>query len=157
MTPAVAAAEKAGIRFTLHEYEHDVSAASYGEEAADKLGIDPDTVFKTLVVEEAGSRPAVVVVPVLSMLDLKSAARALGAKKLQMVDKAKVERVTGYVLGGVSPLGQRQSLATVIDASAFGHDTIHVSAGRRGLEIGLAPDDLATLCRARFAEVARPR
>lgn len=152
MTPAINAAKKAKIPFTVHEYEHDPACASYGLEAAEKLGVDPARVFKTLVAD-LGEELVVAVIPVEGMLGLKSLARAAGAKKAAMADKGLVERTTGYVLGGVSPLGQKKRLRTFIDASAQALPTIHVSAGRRGLEIELAPEDLARLTGGRFAEL----
>jgi len=148
MTPAVVAAQRAGIPFTLHEYEHDPEASSYGLEAAEKTGVDPARVFKTLVVAQDG-KLSVAIVPVAAQLDL----RALG-KRAALADRAAAERATGYVLGGISPLGQRKRLPTVVDDSALGHETIFVSAGRRGLELELAPGDLVTLTGARVAAVA---
>ena len=147
MTPAVVAAERAGIPFALHEYEHEAGAA-YGLEAAAKTGVDPARVFKTLVVSQDGAL-SVAIVPVAAQLDL----RALG-KRAALADRAAAERATGYVLGGISPLGQRKRLPTLLDESALGHETIYVSAGRRGLEIELAPDDLMRLTDARVAAVA---
>ena len=152
MTPAINAAKKAKIPFTIHEYAHDPACASYGLEAAEKLNIAPDRVFKTLVAD-LGGEMVVAIVPVDAMLGLKNIAKAAGAKKASMADKALVERSTGYVLGGVSPLGQKKRLRTFIDASALAHPTIHVSAGRRGLEIELAPNDLARLTSAQFADL----
>jgi Cys-tRNA(Pro)/Cys-tRNA(Cys) deacylase len=149
-TPAIAAAEQAGIPFALHEYEHDPKAESYGLEAAELLGLDPARVFKTLVVDRDGALE-VAIVPVAAQLDLK----ALGGKRTAMADRTKAERSTGYVLGGISPLGQRKQLPTTLDESALAHATIHVSAGRRGLEIELAPDDLVCLTGARVATIAR--
>ena len=149
-TPAIVAAERAGIVFTVHEYEHDPRAASYGLEAAEKLGVDPARVFKTLVVDVDGTL-TVAVVPVAAQLDLK----ALG-KRAAMADPKLAERTTGYVAGGISPLGQRKQLPTVLDESALALDTIHVSAGRRGLEIELAPHDLLVLTRGRAARIAAP-
>ena len=148
MTPAVVAAQRAGIPFTLHEYEHDPAASSYGLEAAEKTGVDPARVFKTLVVAKAGAL-FVAIVPVAAQLDL----RALG-KGAVLADRVAAERATGYVLGGISPLGQRKRLPTLVDESALGHETIFVSAGRRGLELELAPGDLVRLTDARVAAVA---
>jgi Cys-tRNA(Pro)/Cys-tRNA(Cys) deacylase len=148
MTPAVVAAERAGIPFTLHEYEHDPAAASYGLEAAEQTGVDPARVFKTLVVAQDGAL-SVAIVPVVAQLDL----RALG-KRAALADRAAAERATGYVLGGISPLGQRKRLPTLLDESAFAFETIYVSAGRRGLELELAPGDLLALTGARVAAVA---
>ena len=148
MTPAVVAAERAGISFTLHEYEHDPKAASYGLEAAEKTGVDAARVFKTLVVTQDGAL-SVAIVPVAAQLDL----RALG-KRAALADRAAAERATGYVLGGISPLGQRKRLPTLLDESALAFGTIFVSGGRRGLEIELAPDDLVALTGAKVAAVA---
>jgi Cys-tRNA(Pro)/Cys-tRNA(Cys) deacylase len=149
-TPAIAAAERAGIEHAVHEYEHDPKAASYGLEAAERLGLEPARVFKTLVVDLDGSF-AVAVVPVAAQLDLK----ALGGKRARMADARDVERSTGYVLGGVSPLGQRKALPTTVDSSALDHATICVSAGRRGLELELDPRDLVRLTGASVRLVAR--
>jgi Cys-tRNA(Pro)/Cys-tRNA(Cys) deacylase len=149
-TPAIAATERAGIRFALHEYEHDPKAESYGLEAAEILALDPARVFKTLIVDRDGALE-VAVVPVASQLDLK----ALGGKRTAMADKTRAERATGYVLGGISPLGQRKALPTTIDASALAHETVYVSAGRRGLEIELAPDDLVRLTQAQIKPIAK--
>jgi Cys-tRNA(Pro)/Cys-tRNA(Cys) deacylase len=154
MTPAINAAKKAKIPYTVHEYEHDPAAPSFGVEAAEKLGVPPGMVFKTLVVD-AGGRLAVAVVPVLLKLDLKAVAKALKAKKAGMAEVKAVERTTGYVVGGVSPLGQKKRLPTVVDESALACETIFVSGGKRGLDIELAPADLAALTKASFALVAR--
>ena len=151
MTPAINAAKQAQVNFILHEYEHDPAAESYGEEAAEKIGANPAQVFKTLVVSLDGKDLAVGIVPVTAMLGLKQIAKAAGAKKALMADKQLVQRTTGYVLGGVSPLGQKKPLKTFIDQSAEDFETIFVSAGKRGLEIELAPADLARLTQARFA------
>lgn len=153
-TPATVAAAKAGIPFTLHSYEHDPAAPSYGEEAAEALGVDPGQVFKTLVADVDGAL-TVAVVPVSGSLDLKALAAAVGGKRAAMADPAAAERTTGYVRGGISPLGQRKALPTVVDASAERHGTICVSAGRRGLEIELAPADLVKLTGAVTAPIAR--
>ena len=155
MTPAIDVARKAGVVHTVHEYAHDPSSESYGLEAAEKLGADELRVFKTLVVSLDGRALAVGVLPVSAMLGMKRIARAAGAKKASMAAPAEVERVTGYVLGGVSPLGQKKRLRTFIDASASAFQTIFVSAGRRGLEIELSPHDLKTLTGASFAEIAQ--
>jgi Cys-tRNA(Pro)/Cys-tRNA(Cys) deacylase len=153
-TPATVAATRAGVDFTLHSYEHDPAAPSYGEEAAEALGLDPGQVFKTLVADVDGTL-TVAVVPVSGSLDLKALAAAVGGKRAAMADPAAAERTTGYVRGGISPLGQRRALPTVVDASAEGHATICVSAGRRGLEIELAPADLVKLTGAVTAPIAR--
>ncbi|PZQ39957.1 MAG: Cys-tRNA(Pro) deacylase [Phenylobacterium zucineum] len=156
-TPATDALARAGVAFVLHPYDHDPDATSYGDEAALALGVDPLQIFKTLVIDLGATRPelAVAVVPVAGQLSLKHAAAALGAKKAAMADKTLVARSTGYVLGGVSPLGQRTVLPTVIDETAQLWDTIFVSAGKRGLQVELAPDDLARVTGASFADIAR--
>jgi Cys-tRNA(Pro)/Cys-tRNA(Cys) deacylase len=147
-TPAVVAAERAGIPFELHEYEHDPRSTSFGLEAVEKLGLEPARVFKTLVADVGGALTAAVV-PVEAQLDLG----ALG-KRARLADVKAAERATGYVAGGISPLGQRRRLPTVVDESALAFETIHVSAGRRGLELELAPHDLIALTGARTAAVA---
>jgi len=152
-TPATAALTAAGVSFVLHPYTHDPSAASYGAEAAEALGIDPSRVFKTLVVDVEG-RLAVGIVPVSGTLDLKAMAAALGAKKAAMADPAAAQRRTGYVLGGISPLGQRQPSPTVLDSGALVLDTMLVSGGRRGLDIELAPADLVRLTNAVAAPIS---
>lgn len=143
---------KAKAEFTLHPYEHDANAQAYGEEAADALGVPYERIFKTLVAEVEGAL-AVAVVPVSGKLDLKALAAALGGKKAAMADAAKVERVTGYVVGGISPLGQRKRLPTVVDASALEFGTIYFSAGKRGLQIETAPADLISLTGAVTAAI----
>ncbi|WP_228993237.1 Cys-tRNA(Pro) deacylase [Streptomyces sp. DH8] len=153
-TPATVALTAAGTPFTVHAYEHDPASPSYGEEAAEALGVSPDRVFKTLVADVDGEL-AVAVVPVAGSLDLKALASAVGGKRATMADPAAAERTTGYVRGGISPLGQRRRLRTVLDSSARAHATICVSAGRRGLEVELAATDLAELTGAVFAEIAR--
>jgi Cys-tRNA(Pro)/Cys-tRNA(Cys) deacylase len=154
MTPCIEQAKQAKIYFKVHEYEHAPSAESYGLEAADKLGVDHNRVFKTLVVSLMGNALATAIIPVNKMLNMKLIAKALGAKKAQLADKLLVERSTGYVLGGVSPLGQKKALQTVIDISAFQFDTIYVSAGRRGLEIELRASDLKLLTKAVTAQLS---
>ena len=154
-TPATVALEKAAVAFTVHAYEHDPrSELSYGEEAAAALGTAPDRVFKTLIADLDGTL-TVAVVPVSGSLDLKALAAAAGAKRATMADPAAAERSTGYVLGGISPLGQRKRLRTVLDASALTHDTIFVSAGRRGLELELPPSALVAMTSAATAPIAR--
>ncbi len=155
MTPAINTAKKAKVTFKVHEYTHDPASDSYGLEAAEKLGVDEARVFKTLVVDLGNKQLAVGVIPVASKLSMKLIAKAAGAKKATMADKTDVERSTGYVLGGVSPLGQKKQLTTVIDASATVHPTIYVSAGRRGLEIELVPDDLRNLVKGVFAKICQ--
>ncbi|MFG3493625.1 Cys-tRNA(Pro) deacylase [Streptomyces sp. NPDC047928] len=153
-TPATVALTTAGTPFTVHEYAHDPASPSYGEEAAEALGVSPERVFKTLVADVDGTL-TVAVVPVAGQLDLKALAAAVGGKRATMADPAAAERTTGYVRGGISPLGQRKKLPTVLDASASGHDTICVSAGRRGLEVELAPAHLAELTGAVLAPIGR--
>ncbi|MFF0285879.1 Cys-tRNA(Pro) deacylase [Streptomyces sp. NPDC005262] len=153
-TPATVALTAAGTPFTTHAYDHDPASPSYGEEAAEALGVSPDRVFKTLVADVDGNL-TVAVVPVAGSLDLKALASAVGGKRAAMADPAAAERTTGYVRGGISPLGQRKPLPTVLDASARTHETICVSAGRRGLEVELSPADLASLTGALFAPIGR--
>ncbi|MFD9629709.1 Cys-tRNA(Pro) deacylase [Streptomyces violascens] len=153
-TPATVALTNAGTAFTVHAYEHDPSSASYGDEAAQALGVTPDRVFKTLVADVDGEL-TVAVVPVAGSLDLKALASAVGGKRAAMADPAAAERTTGYVRGGISPLGQRKRLRTVLDDSASAHATICVSAGRRGLEVELSPADLAALTGALLAPIGR--
>ncbi|MCG6493126.1 Cys-tRNA(Pro) deacylase [Kitasatospora sp. A2-31] len=153
-TPATVALENAAVAFTVHAYEHDPAAASYGGEAAEALGVAAERVFKTLVADVDGVL-TVGVVPVAGQLDLKALAAAVGGKRAAMADPAAAERSSGYVRGGISPLGQRRPLRTVVDDSALGHPTVYVSAGRRGLEVELAPADLVTLTGASTAPIGR--
>lgn len=153
-TPAMVAAHAAGVAFTPHSYEHDPTAPSYGEEAARALGAAPERVLKTLVADVDGTL-TIAVVPVTASLGLKALAAAVGGKRATMADPAVAERVTGYVRGGISPLGQRKRLPTVVDTSAASHATVLVSAGRRGLEIELAPADLVALTSATTAPIAQ--
>ena len=155
MTPAINAVKRARIKHRVHEYEHDPRADSYGLEAAEALAQDPAQVFKTLLADLDGRRTVVAILPVESRLDLKALAAAGGAKKAALADPAAAERITGYVVGGISPVGQKRSLATFIDASAEGFDVIFVSAGKRGLELELAPADLLSLTRGSFARIRR--
>lgn len=152
-TPATAALVRARVAHTLHPYEH--SSTSYGSQAAAALGVDPKRLFKTLVATVDG-KLAVAVVPVSGSLDLKALAAALGAKKAAMADPAAAERATGYVTGGISPLGHRQRLRVVVDASLPDWPTVYVSAGRRGLQVSLAPADLIRLASATVAPIAAP-
>ncbi|MFI5956587.1 Cys-tRNA(Pro) deacylase [Cryptosporangium sp. NPDC051539] len=152
-TPATQALTKAKAAFTVHEYEHDPASGSYGEEAARALGVPAGRVFKTLVAQIDGALH-VAVVPVTGELDLKALASAVGKKRAAMADPALAERTTGYVRGGISPLGQRKRLPTVVDASAESYDTVFVSAGRRGLEVEVAPADLTRLTGATVAAIA---
>lgn len=151
-TPATAAVAKAKVEHRIHEYRHDPAAPSYGLEAAEQLGVDPAGVFKTLVAEVDG-RLAVAVVPVAARLDLKALAAAAGGRKAVMAEAADAERATGYVVGGISPLGHRKRLPVFLDSSMQDRPTVLVSAGRRGLELELAPADLARLSDATFADL----
>jgi len=153
MTPAVKLLKKQKVPYILHEYEHDANHGSYGLEAAEKIGVHPDQVFKTLVIETDQNKLVVCIVPVSHSLNLKAAAKSASAKKAMMADKNDVMRSTGYVLGGVSPLGQKKRLPTLIDNSAQDFETIYVSAGKRGMDIELAPQDLVKLCDAQFADI----
>jgi len=155
MTPAINLAKKNKIPHKVHEYVHDPSTDSYGLEAAEKIGVPADRVFKTLVVSLDNKELAVGIVPVSSMLSMKLIAKAAGAKKTSMATQTDVERSTGYVLGGVSPLGQKKRLKTIIDVSAKNYPTIYVSAGRRGLEIELSPEDLGKLVNGIFADICQ--
>jgi Cys-tRNA(Pro)/Cys-tRNA(Cys) deacylase len=156
MTPAINALRKAGVPFTLHEYEHDPHTTAFGDEVVRRLGQDPARVFKTLVAEVEGKGLVVGIVPVAASLDLKALAAAVGGKRASMAGVPEAERATGYVTGGISPLGQRRRLPAVIDESASIWPTVFVSAGRRGLQLELAPADLARIAGARPAPIARP-
>jgi len=153
-TPATVALTRAGVAFTTHSYEHDPAATSFGMEAAEVLGLPHEQVFKTLLADVDGEL-VVAIVPVAGRLDLKALAAATGGKKAEMADPRLAERTTGYVVGGISPLGQRKRLRTVLDETAILHDTVYVSGGRRGLDLGLSPDDLLALTRATTADIAR--
>jgi len=153
-TPATVALARAGIEFRLHEYAHDPRAESYGLEAAEALGLDPARVFKTLMATVDG-RLAVAVVPVSGQLDLKALARALGASRAAMAEVAAAERATGYVTGGISPVGQRRPHPTVLDSTALDHASVFVSAGRRGLDLEIAPADLVRITEAITERVGR--
>lgn len=155
MTPAILMVRKAKVEHDVLSYEHDPNAASFGREAVDALQLAPETVFKTLVAEAEGVGFVCAVVPVLQMLDLKALADAVGARRARMADGADAERATGYVLGGISPLGQKKRLPVVIDGSALSLERMYVSAGRRGLEIALAPMDLVRLASARTGKIAK--
>lgn len=155
MTPAINTAKKSKVAYQVHEYVHDSSTESYGQEAAEKLGVEAARVFKTLVVDLGNKELAVGVIPVSSMLSMKFFAKAAGVKKAAMAEKSDVERSTGYVLGGVSPLGQKRLLKTIVDSSAENFPSIYVSAGRRGLEIELAPGDLIKLVNGVFADICQ--
>lgn len=153
-TPATAALTRARVPFTVHTYEHDPAATSYGLEAASALGLDPERVLKTLLTSVDG-RLVVGIVPVSGQLDLKAVAAATGGKRATMADPADAERVTGYVVGGISPIGQRNALPTVLDASALVHPTVFVSGGRRGMDLEIAPTDLVAATRATLAPIRR--
>lgn len=156
MTPAIDTAKRAKISFNTHQYEHAPGAA-YGLEAAEKLNLEPAQVFKTLMLETDGgpNALAVAVIPVAATLDLKAAAKALKQKRVAMADPQVAQRLTGYLVGGISPLGQKRGFATLIDQSAEPLKTVFVSAGRRGLEIELAPVDLLGVTRGQFAKIAK--
>lgn len=153
-TPATVALTSAGIDYTLHPYEHDPRAESYGLEAAEALGVEPARVFKTLMASLDG-KLVVGIVPVTGQLDLKALARALDGSKAQMADVAAAERATGYVAGGISPVGQKRRHPTVVDESATAYETVYVSGGRRGLDLELAPADLVAVTGATVAPIAR--
>ena len=155
MTPAVDAARQAGVACQVLEYRHDPGAESFGLEAAEALGVDACAVFKTLIASLSPGDLVVAVIPVVTRLDLKALAAASGAKKAIMADSKAAERATGYVIGGISPLGQRRRLPTVVDESALTHLQIHVSGGRRGLEIALQPQDLVALTNATLGRIER--
>lgn len=153
-TPATVALTEAGIAFSTHAYEHDPAAASYGLEAAQVLGLPAEQVFKTLLADVDGEL-VVAIVPVVGKLDLKALAAAVGGKRADMADAKLAERTTGYVVGGISPFGQRKRLRTVLDETAILYDTVYVSGGRRGFDLGLSPDDLLALTDGTTADIAR--
>lgn len=155
MTPAIAVLKKAGVDYVVHEYLHDPANLQFGLEAATKLGVAPERVFKTLLVALNGNQKtlAVSVIPVCCQLDLKAMAKACKAKKAAMAMPAVAERSSGYVVGGISPLGQKKSLPTVIDGSAADMASMFVSGGRRGLDLELSPQVLARLCGGHFASL----
>ena len=156
-TPATLALAQAGVTFAVHEYAHDLAITDFGREAVRILGLDPWQVFKTLIVDTGVGRPnlACAVVPVAAMLDLKSMARALGVKKVDLAPPRTAELSSGYVVGGISPIAQKTPLPTIIDETAQLFDTIFVSGGRRGLDIELSAADLARIINASFADIAR--
>jgi Cys-tRNA(Pro)/Cys-tRNA(Cys) deacylase len=154
VTPAIALLERENITFAVHEYDRGDELRDFGREAAEALGLAFDQVFKTLLVDVDGERdPVVVVVPVSCMVSMKLVAAAVGAKKAVMCDPADAERITGYVVGGISPLGQRKPLRTLLDETVELFDTVYVSGGRRGLDIAVAPDDLIRLLDATVAPI----
>ena len=153
-TPATVALARAGVRFTTHAYAHDPRAASFGLEAAEALGLSPAEVFKTLLAVVDGA-PVVGIVPVQGTLDLKALAAAAGGRRAELADPADAQRLTGYVVGGISPIGQKRALPTYLDDSAVLLETVYVSGGRRGLDIGLAPDDLLAVTGGQYAPIAR--
>jgi Cys-tRNA(Pro)/Cys-tRNA(Cys) deacylase len=153
MTPAVKAAEKAGIAFTLHRYEHDAEAEAFGLEAAEKLGVAPERMFKTLIAQIDAKQLVMVLVPVAARLDLKKLANLAEGKKADLASPAAAERATGYVIGGISPLGGRKQLPVFIDHTVANHATIFVSAGQRGLQMELTPEDLIRLTSGTTAHV----
>ena len=153
-TPATVALKAAGITFTAHSYEHDPRSSSYGEEAANALGLSTAEVFKTLLAMVDG-RPVVGIVPVTGSLDLKALAAAAGGRRADMADAAAAQRLTGYVIGGISPIGQKRPLPTYLDASAEQLAMVYVSGGRRGFDIGLAPADLISATQGRYAPIGR--
>lgn len=157
MTPAIKMARAAGVALQVHEYQHDPANTNYGLEAAEALGLPPQRVFKTLLVALNGDakRLAVAVVPVTGQLNLKAMAAACSVKRVEMADPNQAQRATGYLVGGISPIGQKKPLPTVIDDSAADFATVFVSGGRRGLDIELSPDDLRRLCDAVFAAIGR--
>lgn len=152
-TPATVLLTSLGVDFTIHEYQHDPAAESFGLEAAEKLGFDPAQVFKTLIAD-VDANPTVAIVPVNSHLSLKALARACHAKKAVMADPHVAARITGYVVGGISPVGQKKKLTTFVDETAGLYDTILVSGGRRGFDIQLSPEALIAVCDAEYADIA---
>ncbi len=156
-TPATAALSKAGIDFTTHAYDHDPATTAFGDEAAEALGVDRRRIFKTLIVTRLGRGLAVAVLPVAEHLDLRAMGAAIGVKRVELADPAAAQRSSGYVLGGISPIGQRTRLATVLDASALDFELIVVSAGRRGLQVELRPQDLVTITGAGTAPIVAGR
>lgn len=155
-TPATVLLDRARVAYTVHTYTHDPAAPSFGLEAAEALGLPPAQVFKTLLADTEGRTGTVVgIVPVTGSLDLKALAAAVGAKKAAMADPNDAQRLTGYVVGGISPIGTKRTLTTVIDESATGYDVVYVSGGRRGLDLGIAPADLIAVLDARVARIRR--
>ncbi len=155
VTPAIRLLQAKNVAFTLHRYTHDASAESFGEEAAAKLGVSPERMFKTLVARVDGDALVMTILPVAGKLDLKKLAAAADGKKAELADPKLAEKTTGYVVGGISPLGGRRALPTFLDESACLFETIYISAGQRGLQIEIAPDALLTLTDAKLVALAR--